>query len=101
MAMKKKNDINILDSRVFANATHKNDNKKEASLGDTPSVSSLSGDTSSLSSLGKSRRDATRGSINNDINILDSRVFANATHKNDSRMSESGRSMVEMLGVRR
>ena len=36
-----------------------------------------------------------------EINILDSRVFADATHKNDSRMSESGRSMVEMLGVRR
>ncbi|MBR6675082.1 MAG: hypothetical protein IKL32_04085 [Alphaproteobacteria bacterium] len=34
-----------------------------------------------------------------EINILDSRVFANATHKNDSRMSESGRSMVEMLGT--
>ena len=37
----------------------------------------------------------------NDINILDSRVFANAMHKNDSRMSKSGRSMVEMQGVRR
>ena len=65
----------------------------------TPSLSSLGDHTPSLSSLGKSRRDATRGSINNDINILDSRVFADATHKNDSRMSESGRSMVEMLGT--
>lgn len=34
-----------------------------------------------------------------EINILDSRVFANATHKNDSQMSESGRSMVEMIGT--
>ena len=116
MAMNiKQEEINILDSRF-----RKNDNKKESSLGDTPSVSSLSGDTPSLSSLGdtpslsslgKSCRDATRGSINNDIITLDSRVFANATHKNDrkrnadavhkndSRMSESGRSMVEMLGT--
>ncbi len=52
-----------------------------------------------LSSLGEGRSPETRGSINNDINILDSRVFANAMHKNDSRMSESGRSMVEMLGT--
>ena len=30
MAMKKNNDINILDSRVFADATHKNDRKRNA-----------------------------------------------------------------------
>ena len=71
----------------------------ELSLDDIPSLSSLGDHFLPLSSLGKSRRDATRGSINNDINILDSRVFADATHKNDSRMSESGRSMVEMLGT--
>ena len=94
----KQEEINILDSRF-----RKNDNKKESSLDDTPSVSSLSGDTPSLSSLGegrspetrgstpslsslgKSRRDATRGSINNEYNTLDSRVFANATHKNDRK----------------
>ncbi len=52
-----------------------------------------------LSFLGEGGSPETRGSINNDINILDSRVFANAMHKNDSRMSESGRSMVEMLGT--
>ena len=76
MAMNiKQEEINILDSRVFADVLHKNDNKKESSLGDTPS----------LSSLGKSRRDTTRGSINNEYNILDSRVFADATHKNDRK----------------
>ena len=30
MAMKKNNEYNILDSRVFADATHKNDRKRNA-----------------------------------------------------------------------
>jgi len=81
------NDINILDSRVFANATHKNDNKKESSS-DVPPLSSL-GDIPPLSSLGEGRSPETRGSINNDINILDSRVFVNATHKNDNKKEPS------------
>ena len=63
------------------------------------SVSSLSGDTSSLSSLddipslsslGEGRSPETRGSINNDIITLDSRVFANATHKNDRKRNATG-----------
>ena len=83
MAMKKNNDINILDSRVFADATHKNDRKRNADAYSSHLTrfrikSGMTGGIS-LSSLGKSCRDATRGSI----------------------MAQSGRSMTEMLGVRR
>ena len=51
----------------------------------TPSLSSLGERSAPLSSLGEGRSPETRGSINNDINILVSRVFADATHKNDRK----------------
>jgi len=44
----------------------------------------------SVSSLGEGRSPETRGSINNDIITLDSRVFANATHKNDRKRNATG-----------
>ena len=54
----------------------------------TPSLSSL-GERSSVSSLGEGRSPETRGSINNKIITLDSRVFADATHKNDRKEKAS------------
>ena len=83
MAMKKNNDINILDSRVFADATHKNDRKRNADAVHKDDSQVCESDCTTLLSFLRKRESSVHKHFM-------PQAFRNA---------QSGRSMVEMLGV--